>query len=515
MDFYIVKRPSVNFYDSTVDTVTTKASKKCENSIDLFIDYFKDDTRYVDKYGKCTEKFKNAYTTLEKVITSKLTSSDKDKLQLFLASIGAKTNHLFQLPKESIPFWHLSLNNQFYNKHIIEDDTFDVIVVGGGLTGTSAVYHMINSGLKIALIDEQFPGAYSSGKNGGNFQLFPEFPVHISQILKDKKLTFDFFNLTKNNSLKMKNIINKLGIKCNYSEAGWLRLAYDKDEETLLIDEMRILSEIYGDNVKIVDREYIKKHYGIDTEYCGRLTTKSGNYDPIKFINAILKYCAHKINIYTGTKLLNFLEIDDCIKVTVLNNGILKHIKTKKLIFATNVFTREIIPELHDKIRCVGSQIVNLEHVENKFDGITCTKQMGKIYINFPKSTHYYDSINKKKYGMLHFGYDSDLKQNEKDPRNIVISKESYGEMTKIINKMFPDTKNQPVSRIWAGPLAFTPDNIPIISFYKTKNIVIAAGFQGFGGSFCVEAGYIASKMILEGVDVCDPKVYGYDRFSC
>lgn len=480
-----------------------------KKKIKLFINMVKSNKYFINSNGRCTEEFKKIYEYIEGIIIYKLTTSAKYTLQNFLASVGAKSNHLFQLPKQTVPFWHLFLNTHFYKSvmetnKINENELYDVIIVGAGLTGTSILYHtylqQADESKKIALIEESFPGAYSSGRNGGNFQLFPEFPVHISNILKDKNITHDFFNLTKNNSARMKKIINDLKIDCDYSEIGWLRMSHDKTEETLLIDEIEILQKIYGkDIVEIVDKDHIKTKYGFETNYFGRMVKNSGNYNPVKFIDKILEHCLKKNNIslFNNTKLIKFEEINNIIKLTVTNYGVEKEIKTKKLIFATNVFTRELIPELNDKIKCIGSQIINLEHVNNNLNGITCTEQMGKIYFNIPKITQYNDDQSGSTYGMLHFGYDFDINDNYKgDPRNIPISENLYDEMKKIIDKKFPETINQPPSRIWTGPLAFTNDNIPIISFYKNKNIIIAAGFQGFGGSFCVETGYVVSKMI-------------------
>ena len=119
MNRFITKK-TVDFHDAIIKFNGTKINvSSLKDNTDILIDFFKKDDGYIDKYGKCTEKFKKTYMIIESIIISKLTNREKDKLSLFLASIGAKTNHLFQLPKESIPFWHLNLNNHFYKKMII------------------------------------------------------------------------------------------------------------------------------------------------------------------------------------------------------------------------------------------------------------------------------------------------------------------------------------------------------------------------------------------------------------
>jgi len=38
-----------------------------------------------------------------------------------------------------------------------------------------------------------------------------------------------------------------------------------------------------------------------------------------------------------------------------------------------------------------------------------------------------------------------------------------------------------------------------MIGFMESKRIVVAAAFQGYGGSYCTHAGYVAAQMALTG----------------
>lgn len=51
---------------------------------------------------------------------------------------------------------------------------------------------------------------------------------------------------------------------------------------------------------------------------------------------------------------------------------------------------------------------------------------------------------------------------------------------------------------------------------FLEKNIIIAAAFQGFGGSFCTQAGYVAAQMALTGeVHPSAPEeIFSPKRFS-
>jgi glycine/D-amino acid oxidase-like deaminating enzyme len=487
---------------------------------------------YVDKNKKCTELLQNVIYAIENAFI--LDIDAKVYFQQFIATVGAKTKNFIQMPKESPSFWHLQ-KTHFNSNNFSSLTSADICIVGLGLTGISAAYHLMDLAKtnKIVILEAEYPGAYSSGRNGGNFQLFPEFATHIKNELIDKKmsiLTKKYANIdtktiskmahdhaklllsfTHNNYVRMRNIVEQHNVNCDYSPAGWLRLASSQDEDELLKNETEWLTSVYDKSiVSLLTKDEIKDMFNFDTDFCARLVKHSGNYDPIKFIYELLNIVQQNgIELYTNTKVLSIDEGDD---ITILtSNG---SIKTKKIIFATNVFTPEIFPELKDKIKCVASQIMNLEHVENNLCGTTCTEKMGRAYYNFPLSTHY--DTNFKSYGMLHFGYDFELTDDIPDPRHIEPSIKIYNEMKEITDFRYPTTNKQPPTRVWTGALAFTPDAVPIISFGKSTNIVIIAGFQGFGGSFCIEAGYIGSEMIKTSqyVDTAPETLFGINRFE-
>jgi len=70
-------------------------------------------------------------------------------------------------------------------------------------------------------------------------------------------------------------------------------------------------------------------------------------------------------------------------------------------------------------------------------------------------------------------------------------------------DERFPLTRGQPPSRLWTGPMAFTPDRLPALGHFRVRGrpsgIVVAAGFNGYGGSYCLEAGSVAARLALGG----------------
>ena len=66
----------------------------------------------------------------------------------------------------------------------------DVLVVGAGLTGASAAYHLAGRGLRVAVVDAGDPAGEASGRNGGNFELVPENSIGEYRGLARERLKF-------------------------------------------------------------------------------------------------------------------------------------------------------------------------------------------------------------------------------------------------------------------------------------------------------------------------------------
>jgi CRP-like cAMP-binding protein len=67
-----------------------------------------------------------------------------------------------------------------------------------------------------------------------------------------------------------------------------------------------------------------------------------------------------------------------------------------------------------------------------------------------------------------------------------------------IRDRYYPELRGRPPSAEWVGPMAFTPDQLPAIGFLR-PGIIVAAGYNGYGGSYTTGAGLAAAQMALTG----------------
>jgi CRP-like cAMP-binding protein len=86
-----------------------------------------------------------------------------------------------------------------------------------------------------------------------------------------------------------------------------------------------------------------------------------------------------------------------------------------------------------------------------------------------------------------------------KNPSSRRRSPAVHARLLSIRDSFYPELVGQPPSAEWVGPMAFTPDGLPCIGFLR-PGLVIAAGYNGYGGSYTTAAGYAAAEMAMTNV---------------
>jgi glycine/D-amino acid oxidase-like deaminating enzyme len=401
--------------------------------------------------------------------------------------------------------------------------TADVVVIGAGLTGASTAWHasraIRRSGLRVVLLEHGDPATQASGRNGGNFELIPEnflgeyqgLPAERRKWLARRypwlaKRTIDIaadrqarliLGFGSRNSARFLQIVRDENIDCDLSDAGWIRIADTPEEQRGIMDEVEFAKQ-GGVDFELLSPKRIRQETGIPAKYAGRKAVPNGNYHPFKFVCGILDRALRSgVQMYARTPVVNVTPTRDGLVRLETPRGV---IKARRVVFATNAFTAALLPEMR-AIHYYQSQILNLEHVVDNIGGMTITEKKGDLYYNFPSARKYRDAAGASR-GMLLAGGGLDRKG-----ENPFYLRRSPGVLNLVLDQAgerFPETRGQPPSRVWTGPMAFTPDRVPVIGFLRRQgfaadSLIVAAGFNGYGGTYCVEAGRLSAIMATTG----------------
>jgi hypothetical protein len=86
--------------------------------------------------------------------------------------------------------------------------------------------------------------------------------------------------------------------------------------------------------------------------------------------------------------------------------------------------------------------------------------------------------------------------------------------LLRLRDRYYPELCGQPPTSEWVGPMAFTPDGLPAVGFVR-PGVILAAGFNGYGGTYTTAAGQASAEMALtdEPPDWTPPDVFSPRRF--
>ena len=458
---------------------------------------------------------------VSETIASELQRIDRDcnftpaaraAFQDLLAWTGQPTVHSIELPANDEPFWFRALHSLANHQSRPElPAACDVAVIGAGLTGASAAYHLAEAageGASVVVLDQGDPACEASGRNGGNFELIPENSIGVYEGLARERLAFLrrryarlpievvqaeserqaslVLGLSLRNRDLLKQIILRERIECDFAPRGWLHLASTDEEEQGICDEVMLAAQ-HGQRIELWSRRKIRQELGFENEYLGRFIPGDGTYHPFKYVCGLLKAAMR-----TGVELYTRCRVQRVSSETLDRHAVVTDrgtIAARCVIVATNAFTGQLFPELK-AIKPHQSQVQVTELAPDRARGRVITCERGPAFFSQPRAGA------RNGFAPLLMGGGADRPMTSPSSRRR--SARVHDALLEIRDRYYPELRGRPPSAEWVGPMAFTPDQLPAIGFLR-PGIIIVAGYNGYGGSYTTAAGLAAAQMAITG----------------
>ncbi|HZO18560.1 MAG TPA: FAD-binding oxidoreductase, partial [Gemmatimonadaceae bacterium] len=430
--------------------------------------------------------------------------------QDLLAVWGVATPHPIGIPANDTPYWlrgeRLLANHQ---SSATFPESADIVVIGAGLSGASAAYHLAvesPSGARIVVLEQGEPAGEASGRNGGNFELFPENSVGLYEGLARERIAFlrrrypglpsaivqaeserqasVVLGLALRNRELLKGIILREHIDCDFAPKGWLHLACNEEQEQGMCEEVTLAAQ-HGQRIELWSRRKIREEFGIEAAYLGRFSPGDGTYHPFKYVCGLLQCALRRgVELYTHVRVVDVASRSPDEHQILTERGT---IIAGRVIVATNAFTSQLFPELGE-IRPRQSQIQVTEYAPDRTRGRVVTCEDGPVFFNQPRDG--------ARDGMAPVLMGGGADRPVRSPSSRRRSPRVHAKLLALRSRFFPELEGRPPSAEWIGAMAFTPDQLPAIGFLR-PGVIVAAGYNGYGGSFTTAAGLAAARMAL------------------
>ncbi len=373
-------------------------------------------------------------------------------------------------------------------------DTADVVIIGGGIVGSSVAYHLAEAGCANVLIieREERQGMGSTAKSMGGVRAQFATPVNIQMSL----YSIDFFSRFE----------EVTGHTAGYKAHGYLFAATNEKHLDYLRANQQQQRRYGLQNVEMVTREEIIKavpQLVADDIIGGSFCPTDGFVDPYSVMTGFSKRARER-----GVRLWLETEVTG-IKI---ESGRVSAVETSRGRVETRVVVNAAGPWAAIVARLAGVDLP----VEPLRRQIIKTEPFDKLPPKFPMVIDMSTGFHFRREG-------ASILMAWPDPE------ETYGFRTDFdygfVEKVMPiATRRVPVfseasvnpSRCWAGMYEVTPDHHAIIGRApEVEGLFLANGFSGHGVMHSPATGRIVSELILHGeFPLFDASPLGVERFA-
>tara|TARA_B100001248_G_scaffold86850_1_gene63603 strand:- start:96 stop:2537 length:2442 start_codon:yes stop_codon:yes gene_type:complete len=377
-----------------------------------------------------------------------------------------------------------------------------VVVIGGGVVGTSCAYHLAKFGWKdvILLERDQLTSGTTWHAAGLVSQLGPS-----AAITKIRKYTLDLYKELE------KKIDHSPGLRLN----GALSIAENKGRWQEL-QRQATTAQLYNVDVQILDKDQIKKKYPIvntDEVLGGILMPGDGSADPSGVTHMLAK--AAKIE---GAKIYEKSPV----KEIITKNGRISGVKVddhiidcEYIVLASGMWSRQIGEKAG-----VSIPLYPAEHFYIITEPIKNLSNSLPVIRDFDNRTYIKEDAGKILVGI--FEGNSIPAWNK---TNIVPEDFSFGEFQENFEhfepylnsaiKRFPVLETAGIRKFFSGPESFTPDTNTLLGEVpEIKNFFVCCGLNSIGIGSGGGVGKVTAEWLINGHINEDIFSYDIKRFQ-
>lgn len=385
----------------------------------------------------------------------------------------------YNFAENSSIYWENQNNDYNISKNEIKE-TYDIAVIGGGITGLSTAYHL-NTDKKVLIIDKGSIGYGGSNRNGG-FCCLGGTKLSFSEI--DSKYgrrdLEKFFDIQKSAINLVENLLNKGVDNKNKGEITYYfnPRQFEKD-----LRELERYKKILNINYEKLDILSLKQRRQFISGTIGAIKMNYGyGINPKDLVCNLINEIRKNGNVdFLENTEIDRIEKKDKSFVIELPTG---RIKSKKIVIATNGYlnNRKISSSIYKNIIPALSNILVTEPVKENFfnewkTNILCADNK--------KLLHYFRLLED---GRILFGGRGGHSYYNTSTYRLILEND--------FKSMFPEFNGIKFEYFWRGLVGVTYDKIAHIGNNDDK--YYAYGYNGNGVSLSTYFGKIMAEIIDE-----------------
>ena len=422
---------------------------------------------------------------------------------------------------------------------MIRNREADVVIIGGGITGCAAAYHLAQRGKRVTVVEKGETAGEASGRNTGGIRVQGRNPAEFPFMLECMKM--------------WEGLESELNADVGYVRGGNL-LYVDNEADLKEIERGARLAKEHSVDSYTIDADEVRRLVpGLEANVLGALYSPSdGHADPVRSTRAYENAARESgVEVLTNCAALDIESSNG--QVTGVRTD-LGTIATQWVVNAAGVWANHVGRKVGHRfpVRIIRQTQAITEPVSTRImpfvrgpdsgfrqepgGGILFTRgynhprdydltrdtfdyarvwlphilrhhklvrfHLGKA---FPRSLHARTPL------LSRLGRPWPLRS-DVEPR---VNRETVDEGLRYLIKTLPWLKGVREDRAWAGLIDLTPDMLPVFgALDRPKGYVVAAGFSGHGFAMGPMSGRLLSELIVDGETSIDIHAFRPSRFA-